>query len=204
MTTVRAQVILHTLDAVPENYISNSWCFEGMAPGTDDAATVTMLKDFYDDIGATYWSNSIAQNGHEVKLSELPGVAPNYPFFEGVFNLAADPTGTDMPSELAICLSFQGLRSAGFPQSRRRGRVYLGPWGTTANATGRPTAALVTQIATAAATLKSTAAVIATAGGWAVWSGTDQAAVLVDDGWIDNAFDVQRRRGVLYTSRTTF
>lgn len=202
MSTIRAQVILHTEDAVPENYISNSWCFEGMTPGADDAAVVTILKDFYDDISASYWSTFIAQNGHDVKLSLLPGTPPNYPFFEGTFNLAANPSGTELPNENAICLSFQGARSAGLPQARRRGRVYLGPWGTTANTAGRPTAALVTQIATAATTLQTAAAAVATAGGLAVWSTVDQAPVIVDDGWIDNAWDTQRRRGLLYTART--
>lgn len=204
MATIRAQVILHTTDNVPENYISNSWCFEDFGPGTDDAATVAMLKDFYDDIAASMWSNVIAQNGHNVKLSLLPGFPPNYPYFEGTFNLAAAPSGSPLPSEVAVCLSFQGARSAGLPQARRRGRLYLGPWGTSANTTGRPTGSLMSSIGVAAATLKSTAASIAASGGWAVWSPTDSAAVLVDDGWIDNAFDTQRRRGLIYTARTTF
>ena len=204
MTTVRAQVILHTADGITENYITNSWCFSDMAPGTDDAAIKAMLKDFYDDITNSYWSNTIAQNGHELKLSDLPGVQPNYPYYEGVWNLAAAPAGSPIPTECAICLSFQGLRSSGFPQARRRGRVFLGPWGATANSSGRPAGALVTQITVAAATLKSTAAAISGVGGWAVWSVTDQAAVEVDNGWVDNAFDTQRRRGVDATSRTTF
>jgi hypothetical protein len=48
------------------------------------------------------------------------------------------------------------------------------------------------------------AAVNALAGNndWCVWSVADQIAVPVANGWIDNAFDVQRRRGVDYTSRT--
>lgn len=204
MADIRAQVILHTTDANPENYISNSWCFKNFDPGTDDAATVTMLKDFYDDITASYWSSVIAQNGHEVKLSELPGTPPNYPYFESTFNLATAPSGSALPSECAIALSFQGARVAGFPQSRRRGRLYLGPWGATANVSGRPLAALMTQIANAALTLKATADSIGSLGGWAVWSTVDQAAVRVDNGWIDNAWDTQRRRGLSYTSRTLF
>jgi len=204
MANVRVQVILHTTDAVPENYISNSWCLEDVAPGADDAAIVTLMKDFYDDIGASFISSVVATNGHEVKLSELPGLVPNYPYFEGTFNLAAAPSGTPLPSELAICLSFQGDRAAGAPQARRRGRVYIGPLGTNANTSGRPNPTLMTALANAAVTFKATAATISGAGGWAVWSHADQDAVLVDNGWVDNAFDVQRRRGLLYTSRTVF
>jgi hypothetical protein len=204
MADVRAQVILHTVDAVPENYVSNSWCFSGMDPGTDDAAIVTMLKDFYDDIPFSQWSSVIAGSGHEVKLSELPGLVPNYPYFEGTFNLSAAPTGTPLPSEVAICLSFQGDREAGNPQARRRGRLYLGPLSTSTNTSGRPSTTIMTSIANAATTLMATAATLSSGGGWAIWSVADQHAVAVDNGWIDNAFDIQRRRGVLYTSRTVF
>ena len=197
-------MILHTVDAITENYVTNSWCFTDMLPGTDDAAIVTLLKDFYDDIAAAYWSNLIAQNGHEVKLYDLPGTVPNYPYFEGTFNMASAPSGQALPGEIALCLSFQGVRSAGFPQARRRGRVYIGPLSTACNSGGRPIAAVMTAMGTAAATLRSQAAVISGTGGWAVWSVTDAAPVEVDNGWIDNAFDVQRRRGVDATSRTTF
>lgn len=204
MSTIRAQVILHTADAVPENYVSNSWCFTDMTPGTDDAAITTMLKDFYDDLTASVMSSAITQNGHEVKLSLLPGTPPNYPYFEGTFNLASPWSGSGLPAELAVCLSFQGARSAGLPQARRRGRVYIGPFGNNANTSGRPTAAVMTFIANAATTLKATAASISAGGGWAVWSPTDGAPVEVDDGWVDNSWDVQRRRGLVYTSRTLF
>jgi len=83
MADIRAQVILHTKDAVPENYVSNSWAFNGIDPGTDDSAIVTMLKDFYDDITYTYWSAALAQNGHTVKLSVLPGRHPTTPTSRG-------------------------------------------------------------------------------------------------------------------------
>lgn len=202
MATIRAQVILHTADAVPENYISNSFCFDGMDTGGDDAAIVTMLKDFYDDLTPATMSSVVTQNGHEVKLSQLPGLAPNYPYFEGTFNLASAWSGSPMPSEVALALSFQGVRSAGAPQARRRGRVYIGPFGSNANTSGRPAAAVLTFMANAATTMQATAASIATSGGWAVWSVADQTAVPVDNGWIDNSWDTQRRRGLVYTSRT--
>jgi len=204
MPDIRCQVILHTADAVPENYISNSWAFNGIALGTDDTAMVTLMKDFYDDLTASTLSSTIAQNGHDVKLSQLPGAVPNYPYFEGTFNLAAAPSGTPLPTECAIALSFQGTRDAGQPQARRRGRVFLGPWSTTANTAGRPAAAVLTSIANAATTLKASAAIISDTDGWCVWSVADQAMVAVDNGWIDNAWDTQRRRGLVYTSRTTF
>lgn len=201
---MRAQVILHMDTPDPEDYVTNSWCFDGTDPATDITGLTTCLKDFYDDLTGAYMSSDLAQNGHEVKFYDLPGPVPNYPVDETTFNLASNPSGSPLPSELAICLSFQGVRTPGFPQRRRRGRVYLGPWGASANTSGRPTAALVTVIANAAATFASNVLALGSDTVWAVWSGADQAAVGIDNGWIDNAWDVQRRRGLEDTSRTTY
>jgi len=204
MADIRAQVILHTDDANPANYITNSWAFQGTDPVPVLAGITTALKDFYDDLTGAYMASDLAQNGHEVKYYDLPGPIPNYPIEEDVFNLASNPSGSPLPSELAICLSFQGQRTPGFPQRRRRGRVYLGTWGASANTSGRPTAALITVIANAAATFKSNILALGDDTVWSVWSTVDQAGVPIDNGWVDNAWDVQRRRGLEDTSRTTF
>jgi hypothetical protein len=204
MSVTRVQVTLKTVDANPENFVTNSWAVFTGVPPINVAATVTSFKDFYDDINATYWSNAIAQNGHIVKFYALPGTPPNYPFAESTFNLAAAPTGVPLPSECAIVLSMQGTRTAGAPQARRRGRVYLGPWGSAANTTGRPTPALATQIASAVQTLNTNLEAQSPISRLNVWSQADGQGVEITDGWIDNAWDTQRRRGLQYTSRTTY
>jgi hypothetical protein len=203
MSDWRAQVTLRTVDALPANFITNTWSFGSTTVG-DHTAVTTALKDFYDDIPAASISSAVAQNGHTVQFYVLPGVQPNYPFAETTFNLASAPSGTPLPSEVAVCLSFQGTRQAGFPQARRRGRIYLGPLGSGIVTAGRPSPTLRTNMANAALTFK--AAIEAITGGifWAVWSTADQLAVPVDNGWIDDAFDTQRRRGVEVTSRTTW
>lgn len=205
MSAYRAQVILKTVDAIPANYVTNSWCLSVSPDGALDTDEVTVaLKDFYDDM-INFIPSVIAQNGHEIKYSELPGVKPNYPFEEDVFNLVSAPTSDPMPTEVALVLSFQGIRQAGFSQKRRRGRIYFGPVRATASAAGRPTSAIITALATAGATFKSNIeAVTGGAHSWAVWSNVDQDSVDIANGWVDNAFDTQRRRGVLATSRTTF
>jgi len=204
MGTIRAQVILHTDDNTPANYVTNSLAFTSPGVFADFTGLTAVIKDFYDDITVTYLSTELAQNGHEIKYYDLPGTPPNYPVEEDVWNLAANPSGTPLPQECAICLSFQGARTPGFPQARRRGRIYLGLWGTNANTSGRPTAALITNITTAAATFKAAVAALADPIDWAIWSTVDQAPVAVDNGWVDNVWDTQRRRGLLETSRTTF
>jgi hypothetical protein len=204
MTSTRVQVTLKTVDANPENYVTNSWCVDTFSGAINTTATTTTFKDFYDDLPTSSLSSAIAQNGHVCKFYALPGSAPNYPFAETTFNLAAAPTGVAIPSECAVVLSFQGTRQAGFPQARRRGRVYLGPWGANANTAGRPSTTVLTSIANAATTLSANLQAQTPVSRWAIWSTSDGAMVYVDNGWVDNAWDTQRRRGLAYTSRTTF
>lgn len=203
MAAYRAQVILHTTDAVPENYVSNSWAFEQSTVPLDTTGVTGLLEDFYSTIRG-YLSPTIAQNGHEVKYTALPGSPPNYPFEEDTFNLSSPTSGTALPDEVAVCLSFQGARSAGFPQNRRRGRVYIGPLATTAATGNRPNSTFISLLASSALTFMSGIHGLTGAPYWSVWSPTDGAAVEITNGWIDNAFDTQRRRGVKSTSRTTF
>lgn len=205
MTAYRAQVTLRTADAIPANYATNSFCVEVNPDGPLDTDEMTVcIKDFYDDVIA-YLSPALLQTGHLIKYTNLPGTPPNYPFEEDTFNLASAPTGTELPREVSLCLSFQGARAAGFPQARRRGRVYIGPVNTGGNSAGRPSSAMRTAFANAGATFKSNIeAITGGAHSWAIWSVADQEAVHVDNGWVDDAWDTQRRRGNEVTSRTTF
>lgn len=201
----RAQVVLRTSDNVPANYITNSFAFyvTGDDPMDTDEVT-TAIKDFYDDV-VSYYSVAVAQNGHLIKYYQLPGVVPNYPFEEDTFNLAAPPAGSGLPAEVSLVLSFQGIRQAGFPQARRRGRIYIGPLDTSGMDDQRPLATFVTNLANAGATFKANIeAITGGAHRWAIWSHVDQEAVIVANGWVDNAWDTQRRRGLRATSRTTF
>jgi len=204
MVTIRAQVILHTADNFAANYITNSFAFTGTDPVPVLSGITTAIKDFYDDITPSMRSSELAQNGHEIKYYDLPGPTPNYPIDEDTFNFGAASTGTPLPQECAICLSFQGTRVPGFPQARRRGRLYLGTWGTSANSGGRPASALISTISTAAATFKSNILALGDDTVWSIWSVADQTGVPIDNGWIDNVWDTQRRRGVVETSRTTW
>ena len=205
MGAIRVQVVLHTVDGVPANFVSNSFCFMGADPFGDKAAITTALKNFYSSFNTTYLSNAIAQNGHEAKYYDLPGVKPNYPLAEDVWNLTSAPTGGPLPSEIALCCTFHGARTPGFPQARRRGRIYLGPLGTVTNASnGRPSPAFITAAVTGLTGLKAAIDALASDTEWAVWSATNASPVDITGGWVDNAWDIQRRRGVEENARTVW
>jgi hypothetical protein len=93
---------------------------------------------------------------------------------------------------------------SGISQARRRGRVFLGPLGNNAvsSTTGRVASGAYTAIQTAAATLLGGSGI----GDWTwiIWSKASSSQVVVDNGWIDDAPDVQRRRGVDPSTRVLF
>jgi len=206
ITPIRAQVIIKTDDAISANYVTNSWCLLcSDYPNSTELEDYTEdFQDFYDSM-RTYFGDTVAQNNHEIKYYDLTQTTPpNYPILEDTFNLTSNPGTDGMPSEVALCLSFQGEKVPGFPQARRRGRIYFGPIVATATAGGRPTSGLVTALSNAGDALATALPGNTMPANLAVWSVADGAAVPVTDGWVDNAFDTQRRRGVDRTSRTTW
>jgi len=200
---VRAQVILHTVDNLAANYVTNSWCVitTDVPDAADFTALTTCFKDFYDDLSGILGA-PLAQNGHEIKYYDLAqAVPPNYPLSTNTWNLAVNPTGAGLPSEVALCLSFQGQRVSGSPQARRRGRVYIGPCTQSINSSARPSSGARGQLASAAVTLTSNLKAISNISLLGVWSHANNLAVEIEDGWVDDVWDTQRRRGVQRVSR---
>jgi len=82
--------------------------------------------------------------------------------------------------------------------------VYLPFFGETGNDTdGRPTPAMVTALAAAGGALL-TASTAAATWAWLTYSTVAPGYTQVVNGWVDNEWDTQRRRGRAATSRTTF
>lgn len=204
MPAIRAQVILKTTTNVPADFVTNSFCFADPAAITDTAGLTGAIKSFYDSIRTAIGFPTIAQNGHEIKFYDLPGVMPNYPFATTTWNFATAPAGDTYASECAVCLSFQGAKIPGLAQARRRGRIYLGPCSNAISLNGRPVAATRTSVAGAAASFKTAVNALPAGGDWSVWSPTTATAVGITNGWVDDAWDIQRRRGLVATARTTF
>lgn len=128
--------------------------------------------------------------------------------------LALVPTETgghdDLPTEVAACLSYHraygsdpefgpgGVR----PKNRDRGRIFIGPLSGLAMET--LTASNPTLSSTFRATLAgATAPLLGTSDAtWVQWSRADASVAPVVGGWIDDAPDIQRRRGQDPLSRT--
>lgn len=214
MAVYQVQFIMPYFSNVPEDVITNVWHFS-FAVGNPSTAQFNSLRDalmfFYND---TYnqstpmlapWVNAA---GCKVKIYNLSDPTPRAPVYQSAAALSAanQPPTSGFPPELAICLSFQGALVSGLPQARRRGRIFIG--GIAYLAAGDSShfpnidSTIRTDICANAVVLGTDA----TAAGfvWSVWSRTDQSAIAVTNGWVDNAADTQRRRGNRATARTLF
>jgi hypothetical protein len=189
----------------------NQWHFENDGSfETDMAGLSDRVQAFYQGIQGNFGA-VFATTGHTIKIYDYADDKPRVPKLEETFTF--NPGGDPLPGEVAVCLSMEAEKVSGVEQARRRGRVYLGPLTTsvasfTANdADVRVADAVATDILTHAETM-------ATGGTGAfrlaVFSPTTVAQGGTDDAawndvthlWIDDAFDIIRKRGARPTKRS--
>lgn len=183
MPDVIYQVRLHAETNLPEDDAVNVLCFF-----TDDIETVA------DGIAAAYtsitsWINGY-YNGMTVRAYPFGG---GQPLFSKDY--AVNFSGSNAPTEVALCLSYATVDDVDTSTPRRRGRIYLPIPGTSV----RPS----TSQQEAALDLGEELAAIGvgTAQTWKLWSRTDGATFDIESIWVDDAWDTQRRRGLAPTAR---
>lgn len=197
-------VTLQVASAIPEDRPVNTFHYVGTSPETNVPLIATVLETAYNNVRSIF-STAVAQNGHSIKAYDMADPEPRAPIYDGTFNFATATTGTPLPTEVALCVSFQGVRVSGQSQARRRGRVYLGPLATdNMTSPGRPSSGLVSAAAGFGNDLLSSSLDSGVARVWSVYSPSNDDLVPVANGWVDNAYDIQRRRGVVPTARTLF
>jgi len=204
VTILRAQVILGSDSALPKDVSVNTFHFDTTVPYDTASAqsVIDRLRVFYNAIKSDL-SQTLNPALCTVKIYDLSDIKPRVPREHQSLNL--DLVGNSShPREVALVLSFEAARQSGSVQRRRRNRVYLGPLsviGTVSGADFRPPTALLDEIASAAGTLKANASLGIQ---WVIRSQVGNFVAPVANGWLDNAFDTQRRRGADPTSRSTF
>lgn len=198
------QVIFQGSSGLPEDVFVNTFHF---ISGNGDPWTtveagqaVTALTDFYNVAHGTATNpicteitRNVIRASSRFKVYALGDAPPRVPILETTWTLGATSGVAEYPNELALCLSFQRARVSGANQARRRGRVYIGPLianGSSSSGDVIPSAPTIHKITEAAEYLAAFADVQ-----WCVYSKTDDEMHPVTDGWVDNAYDIQRRRG---------
>lgn len=212
MPTYRAQVIIPHTNGIARDAMTNTFHFIDFVPQplvdlADDVSP--LLEQLYEDVyvGSNMASNAYAWLLTTIKWYDLSQPEPRVPYITSE-PITAGTSASVIPNEVSVVSSFQANPVSGIPQARRRGRVYLGGLGVawfSPSASGlspRLDTAKINQCALAFDNFRT--AVAGTSARWAVWSPTDAAAYLVDNGWVQNDPDTQRRRGVAATVRTVW
>lgn len=217
----RIQCELPRSTGLPEDKVVNTFYFEGdFSAATEAAALVCIgrLKTFYGAV-AQYLS-TLVTGVVNFKAYDLEQSEPRAPIATDTVTLTGLQTA-DFPAEIAVCCSFQGTPASGENQRRRRGRIYLGPTNSTTR--GAIVGGDVTVLASARTNITAAMNTMADQQSpkWAVFSPTEAGPPLgtngaytanqlgeafndVTNGWVDDRYDIQRRRGAKATTRTTF
>ena len=131
--------------------------------------------------------------GHEVKLYRMEDSEPREPVGSASWQLSQGAQGDSGPRETACCLSFFSERNL----PRQRGRMYIGPWRSSA-CVERPE--LTTRQNVAAIALG-----IGNIGGvnidWNIRSRVDGVYRKVTNAFCDDEWDTIRKRGLRGTTR---
>jgi hypothetical protein len=213
-----SQVRFPRLSAPPEDDIVHTWNWGG-----PDAINVIgalrvfdRLQDFYSlTIGPSdgspndYLANYLNMASASCKIYNFADPEPRTPLVDQFFSFATSPLApNDLPAELATCISYHAAFESGEPPARRRGRVYFGPCNAAAMIGGSTSAAdIPVGVQIMEDMIRSLDALLGLNDGlvdWAVWSRADNEFRTVVAGWMDNAWDIQRRRGARATARFNF
>jgi hypothetical protein len=214
MADYRTQVSIPMDSNVGADTVVNNWHFfdNGLSGPTATQKIESWhnaLQTFYNSISVAIFPNIIDHTAVRMKTYDLDLPIPRIPLVDEVTPITA-PTGTaSLPHELCIVLSFRSALQSGISPARRRGRVFLGPLQQSgmmgAEADPKIVAGKLTTIANAA-TVLMTGPTPDEGWDWATRSSFPAANGVrnVVAGWVDNSFDIQRSRGTVATTRTTF
>ncbi len=204
MPKVRAQIITRTSTDIPRDFITNTVHFDTKAFDIN-ASLVTNWESIANDLRNMFRDtrNYIpAGYGVEVKVYDLDQPQPRPIKHHAPWVAYAQASGLGSPREVALCLSFRGNTST----KRTRGRIYVGPYNTTAG-NERPTLAMqnnVLALATGLANIGSTNVDWCVRSTFPIVAG-DMGGTMheVQASWVDNEYDTVRSRGLRGTSRVT-
>lgn len=207
-TQYHAMAIRAGLSGMADDVYVNNFTFladDNVVTAADDISAA--LIDFYDTSGPNRAINEYRGRGvadlMTFKIYKLSDLKPRVPIVRTHTTTKVKSSTLLWPEESAVCISF----SAAPPHTpRRRGRVYIGPLNGSVcveeNVTGimRVTPGVQQDFSAAAVRLANHVDA-----GWLIHStiggGTFAA---VETGWVDNAFDTQRRRGPDASNRFTW
>lgn len=199
MAIARIQVTLDHTSGLAENAATTTFHVNTGIGTPDYEQLLAVASTGWEGQGTEPGFFSIMSNDHcagtgLMRVYNVDDEKPRVPRAE--LAISGTPANTEgMPPQIALCYSFQGARVSGIPQARRRGRNYV-PWPPqAANSAGRPTTEYMQQVWDCYVLLSGNL-LAADDSVLGIWSTVDEAFTAAVDAWIDNSWDVQRRRGI--------
>lgn len=215
MSVARVMVQIPYTSGVPGDVVSNTFHFESLdAQPINDARLGTLfgiLATFYSSVynvtAVKQMANYLSPTQTVMKGYNLDDPKPRTAVRESVVPISTGAQGATVISpETAAVLSYRTDYQSGINKASQRGRIYLGGLTevcmdvSTIGRGPRLKAGFINAVTAAATNLAQTALVAKW--GWSVWSETLGESFAVAGGWMDDAYDAQRRRGQLATQRT--
>jgi hypothetical protein len=215
--TTKVTVTIPRDTGLAEDSAVNTFHFKTTTGGvftSDQVDIVTeALRQFYDVIPPAPAVSKLS--GYMSALNASPLRARFYqlpeptgqPYAERDFAVAFRAVGSvdDTPEENAVCLSYRRTPVAGQNPRTRRGRIFIGPVATSAwfITNGRVVVenGLANTLTQGGKKLQQDVRAILPGMDWIVWSQKDLAEYVIQELYVDNEVDTQRRRGTKATSR---
>jgi hypothetical protein len=214
ITNVLAEVIIPDQDGLAVDEVVNTFSFIQSGSLSD----TTDIADFFNGSSGAqahplaYYicaSRSRVTDACQVRYydvsAHLDGSPHGGPFEVDTWTLGASGGSQALPEQICVTNSFYDTLSAGgITTGRHRGRIFLGPLDVACAATdsfGRliPAPAFLADVGIASSRFLTN-----TAGQWAVWSRRDAAMRVITAGFVEDTFDVQRRRRLDASTRQTW
>lgn len=202
--------------AIAKDVITNTWHFNWLNGGTPSNASFLFLDNnvraalggCYANATTNHMAAFCNQTATVVTIYDLDDPVPRVPVYQSTGTLSAviKATSTLIAAETSVCVSYKAAFISGIPKASQRGRIFLG--GIADNwvdpGTGalfpKPKPGTLTALGNSINDLLATP--FADDWEWVVYSRKLMQTFPVVGGWIDNAFDTQRRRGNAASTRT--
>lgn len=213
---LRVQHSFQGASGVAKDQYVNTFHFVGpIVTGSNFPALAEKVRHFY-AVAAPLATKPIEQwmapmsdfAGARVKMYDTDDPPHTGPVYEETYTPGTHgQTGENLPSEVAVCLSYAAVPEVGIPIARQRGRIYIGPLAATTlspapqSTISRPSLDFRTDLVKAARELYEQA--LGLFYGWVVHSETAGEDWAIARWWCDDAWDTQRRRGDAPSSRVS-
>lgn len=214
MGVIKVQHALQSASGLPtDRYINSFYFAQAELTTPEDLSSMTSaIQSFYTGVPTGQSSAlkslfSVRAGGAfaTMKFYDMDQPMPRAPIHENSYDFNLGTNGKGLPSEVAICLSYEAPQISGQIQRRRRGRIYLGPLNDTCMNVASPTEPARPTPGARQLILDAARDLWALAQGqgwnWNVHSTVGGSSATISRFWVDDAFDIQRRRGEAPTSR---